>query len=86
LTPRRLHQIGSEARLIALAVPKCSSSARLRAGPMPGTSSSGFFTNLALALGPVRADGEAMRLVAQALDEIERRIARRQLERRPPRR
>ena len=38
--------------------------------------------HLALALRPVRADGEAVRLVAQALDEVERRVARRQLERR----
>ena len=42
----------------------------------------GVLDQLALALGPVRADGEAVRLVAQALHEIERRIARRQLERR----
>ena len=34
-----------------------------------------------LAARAVRADGEAMRLVAQPLDEIEHRIARRQLER-----
>src|ERR1700731_5097238 len=34
---------------------------------------------------PVRADGEAMRLIAQPLDEIEHRIARRQLERVPAR-
>src|SRR5690606_8437119 len=36
--------------------------------------------DVALALGPVGADGEAVRLVAQALDEMERRIARRQAE------
>ena len=35
-----------------------------------------------LAARAVRADGEAMRLVAQPLDEIERRIARREPERR----
>ena len=34
----------------------------------------------AFALGPVRADREAVRFVAQPLHEIERGIARRQLE------
>src|SRR5262249_20499500 len=34
---------------------------------------------------PMRPNGEAMRLVAQALDEIERRIARLELERLAPR-
>src|SRR3954454_16752729 len=38
--------------------------------------------HLALALGPMRPDREAVRLVAQALHEIELRIARRQLQRR----
>src|SRR5215217_5183418 len=38
--------------------------------------------HLALALRPMRPDREAVRLVAQALHEIERRIARRQLQRR----
>jgi len=36
---------------------------------------------IALAARPVRTDGETMRLVAQPLDKIEHRIARRQLER-----
>ena len=39
------------------------------------------FARIPLALGAMRADGEAMRLVAQPLHEIERRIARRQPER-----
>ena len=39
------------------------------------------FDEFLLALGAMRADGEAMRLVAQALHEIERGIARRQPER-----
>ena len=38
--------------------------------------------HLALALRPMRPDREAVRLVAQALHEIERRVARRQLQRR----
>src|SRR5262249_44709278 len=38
-------------------------------------------SNVALALLPMRADREAMRLVAQPLDEIQNRIARRQPER-----
>ena len=37
--------------------------------------------HLLLAPRPVRADGEAVRLVAQALDEIEHRVAVRQHER-----
>src|ERR1051326_1945172 len=39
---------------------------------------------IALAPGAVRADGETVRLVAQPLDEIQHRIARRQLERVAP--
>src|SRR5688500_10178160 len=38
--------------------------------------------HVALAAGPVRTDGEAMRLVAQPLPEIERRGPRRPLDRR----
>src|SRR5579862_1717398 len=37
--------------------------------------------HIAGATRPMRADGEAMGLVAQPLDEIEHRVARRQLER-----
>ena len=37
--------------------------------------------HIARAARPVRADGETMGLIAQPLDEIEHRIARRQLER-----
>ena len=78
---RRLHR-GRRARR-AGSPWRCRNGAAARAcgaGPMPGISSSGLFDDLALALGAVGADGEAVRLVAQALDEIERRIARRQLE------
>src|SRR5579885_3503648 len=41
--------------------------------------------NVFLAPRAVRADGKAVGLVAQPLDEIQQRIARRQLERRPAR-
>src|SRR5580692_2600214 len=39
------------------------------------------FAHIAGATRPVRADGKTMGLIAQPLDEIEHRIARRQLER-----
>src|SRR5262245_57567396 len=57
---------------------------------LPGWTNAGNFlqpglADVALAPLPVRADREAMRLVAQALNEIEHRIARRQLERRAAR-
>src|SRR5437763_4599498 len=41
------------------------------------------FAQIAFAARPMRTDGESVRLVAQALDEIKHRIARRQLERIP---
>src|ERR1043166_6373462 len=43
------------------------------------------FADVLLALLPMRADGEAMRLVAQALHEIQHRDTLRQLGRPPPR-
>src|SRR5439155_18754591 len=42
-------------------------------------------TQVLLAAGPVRPDREAMRLVAQPLDEVEHRIARLEHEGRTPR-
>ena len=69
------------ARLTALAVPKWRSRARFRVGPMPSISSSGLRAHLDPPPRPVRADGEAVRLVAQPLHEIEHRVARLQHER-----
>ena len=51
---------------------------------MPGISSSGLFTNSFLRRARWVPIGEAVRLVAQALDEEQRRVARRQLERLAP--
>ena len=63
--------------LTARAVPKCISSARLRPGPMPGTSSSGLAAMLLARFCAVGADREAVRLVAQPLEvEEHRRIGR----------
>ena len=67
----------SAALRTARAVPKCISSARLRPGPMPGTSSSGLAVKLLARFWPVGADREAVRLVAQPLEvEEQRRIGR----------
>ena len=68
------------ARLTALAVPKCMQQRALAARPDAGDLVERIAHHLLLAPRPVRADGEAMRLVAQALDEIEHRIAHRQAE------
>ncbi len=71
----------SRTRLIE---PKTRSSARLRVGPTPGRSSNADRT---LRLGPhlaVVGDREAMRLVAQSLDEVERRRRGRQHDRLGP--
>ena len=77
--PGRLFQIGDgRARATSLAEPKANRSARLRDGPMPGISSSGLLHQFLLAPGAVGSDGEAVGFVAQALDEEQRRIARRQ--------
>ena len=48
--------------------------------PDPGDFLQASLADVALAPGPMRADGELMRLVAQPLDEIEQGIARRQPE------
>ena len=79
--PSTVIRSSTPARLTALAVPKWRSRARLRDGPMPAISSSGLRVHLLGAPRAVRADGEAVRLVAQALDEIEHRVAVRQHER-----
>ncbi len=76
LMPGTCARSASEARSIALSVPKWRSSARLRVGPMPGISCSPASRISFLRRCAMRADGEAVRLVAQALDEIEQRIAR----------
>ena len=66
--PGALSRSSSAAPLTARAVPKCISSARLRLGPMPGTSSRRRRGQALRALGAVGADGEAVRLVAQPLE------------------
>ncbi len=79
--PGRRLQIASPAIFTPRAEPKWFSSARLRAAPMPAISSSSLCRIALRAAGPMRGDGEAVRLVAQALQEIQHRVARRQLER-----
>jgi hypothetical protein len=78
--PGRLHQIlkpGALDRLHGAEVVKERALARRAdAGNLIERVSDQF----ALALGAVRPDREAMRLVPQALDEVERRVARRQPE------
>ena len=76
-----LHRSVTEARSIAFSVPKWCSSARLRVGPMPAISCRPASRMSRLRRDPMRTDGETVRFVAQPLDEIEHRIARRQLER-----
>ena len=51
--------------------PKCSSSARLRAGPMPGRSSRIDSRHRLVAADPVVGDREAVRLVAHALEQLQ---------------
>ena len=65
--PRHLARSATEARSIALSVPKWRSSARLRVGPMPGISCRPASRISRLAPRAVRADGEPVRLVAQPL-------------------
>ena len=74
--PSTAFRSSTPARDTALAEPKCFISARLRCGPMPAISSSGLAPMRLRALGAMRADGEAVRLVAQALDKVEHGIAR----------
>ena len=62
------------ARLTALALPKCASRRVCAWRRRPGTSSSGVAPTALARLGAVGADGEAVRLVAQALDEIQHRV------------
>jgi len=71
----------TEARSIALSVPKWCSNARLRVGPDARDLLQAGLAQIARAARPVRAYGETMGLVAQPLDKIEDGIARRQLER-----
>ena len=65
----------SPARATALAEPKCASSARLRAAPDPRHLVERRRPRLRRPLRPVRADREAVRLVAQPLHEVEHRVA-----------
>ena len=52
---------------MALSVPKWCSKARLRGRPDAGDFLQSGFAQIPLAPRPVRADGKAMRLVAQPL-------------------
>ena len=78
--PGAASRSASPACLTPRAEPKWLSSARLRAAPMPGTSSSSLLRQRLGAAGAVGGDGEAVRLVPQALQEVQHRVARRQLE------
>ena len=71
LIPGTLREVGRLARSIAFRVPKWRSSARLRVGPDARNFLQPGLADVLLAPGAVRADGEAVRLVAQPLDEIE---------------
>src|SRR5580704_10297207 len=76
-----LHQVGDRGALDGLERAEVMQQCALARRPDAGNL---LQAGLAQVLGtarPVRADGEAMRLVAQPLDKIEHRIARRQLER-----
>ena len=75
LTPSTAARSVTLARATALAEPKLCSKAFLRLGPMPAISSSGLTPMALLRRARCDADGEAMRLVAQALNVVEDRIA-----------
>src|SRR5262245_24715882 len=79
------HEIGQRGALDCLERAKMQKKRALARRPDPGDLLQARFAQIALATRPVRADRKAMRLVAQPLDEIKHRIARRQFERVPAR-
>src|SRR3954467_8037241 len=82
---RGLGQVLEGGALDRLHGPEMVEQRALAAGTDAGDLVQGVLHHLSLALGPVAPDGEAVRLVAESLHEVERRVARRKLERRPAR-
>src|SRR4051794_7215407 len=76
-----LHQIASRGALDRLECSKMSQQRALAGRPNTLDLLQPGLTDVAAPPRAVRADREPVRLVAQPLDEIEHRIARRQLER-----
>ena len=67
----RLELLARWPRATASGEPKCVSSARLRAGPTPGSSSSSDCGHRPVAARAVVGDREAVRLVAHALQQLQ---------------
>ena len=78
---RRLRQVLERRALDGLDGAEMVQQRALAGRPDAGDLVERVLDHLALAPGPMAADGEAVGLVAQALHEVERRIAGRQLER-----
>ena len=68
------------ARSMAFSVPKWMQQRAFARRSDAGDLLQAGLAHVARATRPVRADGETMGLIAQPLDEIEHRVARRQLE------
>src|SRR5262249_20913625 len=83
--PIDFHEIGRRGALDCLERAEMQQKREFAGRPDPGDLLQPGFAQIALATRPVRANRKAMRLVAQPLDEIKHRIARRQLERVPAR-
>src|ERR1700724_2057108 len=82
---RNLAQIGDRGPLDGLQGTEMAQQGPLARRPDAGNLLKPGFADVPAAALPVRPDGKPMGLVAQALHEIEHRIARRQAERLPPR-
>src|SRR5580700_11665030 len=80
-----LHQVGDRGTLDGFQRAEVVQQRALARRPDAGDLLQARLAHVARPARPVRADGEAMGLVAQPLDEIEHRVARRQLERVAPR-
>ena len=82
INSRHLGEIGQARALDRFQRAEMAQQRALAGRPDPRDFLQAGLADVLLAPRAVRADGEAVRLVAQPLDEIEQRIARRQLERR----
>src|SRR3954447_7008351 len=78
---RRLHQVLEGRALDGFDRAEMVQERALARRPDPGDLVERVLDQLALALGPVGPDGEAVRLVAQALHEVQGRVPRWHLER-----
>src|SRR5262249_16616718 len=76
-----LHQVGDRGALDGLERTEVMQQRPLARRPDAGNLLQSGLAQILGAARPMRTDGEAMRLIAQPLDKVEHRVARRQLER-----